>query len=77
MNELIDAKGLGCGVPIILAKKALEVHNKITVIVDDTPNVENLKTLGRYLGCEVNIRNDKNGCFYVELVRCKTLKIVS
>ncbi len=69
MPELIDAKGLGCGVPVILAKKALEVHKNITILVDDIPNLENLKILGRFLGCRVDVVKSHNDCFMVSMMR--------
>ncbi len=69
MFELLDAKGLGCGVPVVLAKKALEVHKKIIVLVDDLVNVENLKILGSYLGCNVDISKGHNDCFMVYMMR--------
>ncbi|HRV23580.1 MAG TPA: sulfurtransferase TusA family protein [Syntrophorhabdaceae bacterium] len=70
MPELIDAKGLGCGVPVILAKKALESHDEITVLVDDIPNLENLKVLARHLDCMVNVKKN-NGSFLVNLKKTK------
>jgi TusA-related sulfurtransferase len=35
MPELIDAKGLGCAEPVILAKRALKLHDEITIVVDE------------------------------------------
>lgn len=77
MNNLIDAKGLGCGVPVILAKKALEIHNKITVVVDDMSHVENLKILGKYLGCVVKINRDNKGYFRINFMKSKAENTIS
>jgi len=43
MSELIDAKGLGCAEPVILAKRALELHDEITILVDEQTALDNLR----------------------------------
>ncbi len=64
MPELIDARGLGCGQPFILSKNALELHNEVIVLVNETTALENLKILGRFSGCIVEI-NENAGNGYV------------
>lgn len=48
MPERIDAGGLGCTKLIILAKKALESLDEVTLIVDGGIALENIKALGNY-----------------------------
>ncbi len=72
MPELIDAKGLGCGVPVIMAKKALESHDEVTVIVDDIPNLENLKMLGRYHRCYVDVMRRADNSYLINLKKIES-----
>lgn len=65
MSELIDAKGLGCAEPVILAKKALELHSEITIVVDATTALENLKAFGMYAGCVVNVIKESGEAYSV------------
>jgi TusA-related sulfurtransferase len=51
MSKLIDAKGLGCTQPVILARNALELYNEITIVVDDRTALDNLKLLGMHAEC--------------------------
>ena len=46
MSELIDAKGLGCAQPVILARDALDLCDEVTIVVDERTALENLKLLG-------------------------------
>ena len=55
MPELIDAKGLGCAEPVILARKALEIYDEITILVDEPTALKNLKALGIHAGCTVDV----------------------
>jgi selenium metabolism protein YedF len=50
MAHTVDARGLACPQPVILAKKALEGHDEVTVIVNDTTALENVKKLAAGLG---------------------------
>lgn len=50
MAHTVDARGLACPQPVILAKKALERHDEVTVIVNDTTARENVKKLAASLG---------------------------
>ncbi len=58
MSELINAQGLGCAEPIILAKKALELYDEITIIVDARTALENLRALGNHLGCLIRVTTE-------------------
>ncbi|HPI92567.1 MAG TPA: sulfurtransferase-like selenium metabolism protein YedF [Deltaproteobacteria bacterium] len=50
MSHTVDARGLACPQPVILAKKALERHEEVLVIVNDTAARENVKKLASSLG---------------------------
>ncbi len=67
MSEIINAKGLACPQPVILTKKALEAHNEITVLVDNTTAVENIKRFASSAGCSVKITNETGGTFRIDL----------
>jgi TusA-related sulfurtransferase len=70
MSELIDAKGLGCAEPVILAKKALESCNEITIVVNESAAMENLRALGTHLGCSVEVTTEA-GCIHTVYFRKK------
>ena len=67
MSELIDAKGLGCAEPVILARKALELHDEITLIVDARAALENIKALGKYSGCAVDVTEEPGNIYSIHL----------
>ncbi len=65
----VDAKGLECPQPVLLAKKALEETAAVEVSVDNETAVENLKRLGTKLNCGLNINDKEDGTFTVTLTR--------
>ena len=67
MSELINAKGLACPEPVILTKKALEAHSEITVLVDNTTAMENIKRFGSSAGCSVEVNDEPGGVFKIHL----------
>ena len=67
MPEIINAKGLGCGEPVILAKNALEIYNEITVIVDTRTALENIRALGVHTGCIVDIVGEPSDVYSIHL----------
>lgn len=69
MAKIIDAKGLACPEPVLLTKKALEQENKVTVIVDNEPAVENIKRLGKTMGCTLHAEKKEDGTFHIHLSR--------
>ena len=52
-GEIVDARGLGCPQPVILAKRALEREASVLVIVDNAIARENVRRLGVSSGCDV------------------------
>ena len=69
MKEIIDAKGLSCPQPVILTKKALEQQDKVTVIVDNEPAVENIRRMGTKMGCTFRTDKKDDGTFHIHLSR--------
>ncbi len=63
----IDAKGLGCARPVILAKNALKMYDDVAIVVDERPALENLKALGMHSGCAVEITEEPIGGYRIYL----------
>jgi len=68
MPYTVDAKGLACPQPVIMAKKALEEHGDIVVLVDNRTSVENLSRLGKSRGCAVEVKDLTGGVSEIRLV---------
>jgi selenium metabolism protein YedF len=69
MSKLVDARGLNCPEPVILAKKALEDSENIVVFVDNKAALENVRRLGARLGCSVEIEGAGGSEFNIHLTR--------
>ncbi len=54
MAHTVDARGLACPQPVVLAKKALADHDEVVVLVDDATARENVRKLAASLGCAVS-----------------------
>ena len=65
--EIVDARGLGCPQPVILATKAIERHDRIVVLVDNETAVENVKRMGTKNGCDVTVEQKQDGTFALSL----------
>jgi selenium metabolism protein YedF len=65
MSELVDARGLACPEPVILAKKALDSHGDVTVLVDDATALENVKRLAASSGCAVEVIEETGHVFRI------------
>lgn len=66
---IVDARGLSCPQPVVLAKQALESSKKVKVIVDNETALENVKRLGNKLGCDVRVEEKSGGLCEIKLVR--------
>lgn len=53
--EVIDAKGLDCPKPVVMAKKALAEYEKFLVVVDNEIAVENLTKLGNKMNAAISV----------------------
>lgn len=69
MKKTVDARGLNCPEPVILAKKALKDNENIVVIVDNKTAMENVRKLGAKLGCSVEIDGSGENDFHIHLTR--------
>jgi selenium metabolism protein YedF len=69
MPELVDARGLACPEPVILTKKNLEIHDDVTVLVDNTTALENVKRFGVASACTVDVAEEGGGIFRIHLVK--------
>jgi len=67
MSELVDAKGLACPEPVIRTKKALDEHDEVTVLVDNSTALENVKRLASVSGCATDVAEEPGGVFRIEL----------
>ena len=70
MSEKIDARGLSCPQPVVLAKKAIDKIGKgtIEILVDTVTSKENVSRLARSAGYEVSVE-EKEGEFSLKLVK--------
>ena len=71
MNEvkIVNAKGLACPQPVVLAKQAIESHEKVMVIVDNDTALENVKRLGTKLDCDVKVEKKNDNTYEIKLAR--------
>ncbi|NOZ12363.1 MAG: sulfurtransferase-like selenium metabolism protein YedF [Acidobacteria bacterium] len=76
MSQVVDAKGLACPQPVILAKKALSGIEEgiITVIVDSEASRENVRRFAESQGCTVTAE-EKDGEFYLEIAKGYTCAV--
>ena len=70
MSEKIDARGLSCPQPVVLAKKAMDKIGKgsVEVIVDTVTSKENVTRLARSAGYQVSVE-ERAGEFFLKLVK--------
>jgi selenium metabolism protein YedF len=68
-NKIVDACGLSCPQPVVLAKKALESNKKVKVIVDNETALENVKRLGTKLGCDVSVKAKSGSIYEIQMIR--------
>lgn len=66
---IVDARGLSCPQPVVLAKKALASNKKVKVIVDNETALENVKRLGTKLGCDVSVADKSGGLYEIKITR--------
>lgn len=60
MPTTIDARGLACPQPVILAKKAIETNEEVIVFVDNAFAVENIRRMAAKTACFFSV-TDKGG----------------
>jgi selenium metabolism protein YedF len=67
--KIVNAKGLTCPQPVVLAKQAIESNEQVLVIVDNDTALENVIRLGTKLGCTVIIEKKSDGTNEINLTR--------
>ncbi|MBN1888978.1 MAG: sulfurtransferase TusA family protein [Thermoflexales bacterium] len=56
MSNTVDARGLSCPQPVILAKKAIQAGQfPIQVLVDTVTSRENVRRMAAGAGCQVQV----------------------
>ena len=68
----IDAKGLACPKPVVLAKKAITSNQEVLVIVDNQTAASNLTKLGKKMGAEVSVVEESETEFKVMFKKTKS-----
>lgn len=65
----IDARGLSCPQPMLMAKKAMEENtdDKIEILVDCSASVENVSRAAQKLGWEIKVEPLDNDASRMEL----------
>lgn len=82
MAYTVDARGLSCPQPVLLARKALEENDEVVILVDDNTAAENVKRLAANMGFivdeelkggETHIRINKGGACSLaqEVISCQ------
>jgi selenium metabolism protein YedF len=71
MSELVDAKGLACPEPVMCTKKALDSHDDVTVLVDNTTALDNVKRFASTSGCAVEVTEEPEGIFRIHIKKQK------
>jgi len=67
--KIVNATGLACPQPVVLAKQAIEASEHVRVIVDNDTALENVKRMGTKLGCDVKTEKKNDGTFEIDLKR--------
>ena len=62
----INAKGLVCPKPVIMAKKALKEHREISIDVDNEMSSENLQKMAKVMGLSCEVSQDGE-VFHLEM----------
>ena len=59
MNTIVDARGLSCPQPVIMARQAIEKGNfPIEVRVDTVTSRENVRRMAQANNCMVDVQED-------------------
>lgn len=67
----IDATGLACPKPVVLARKAITSNREVLVIVDNQTAASNLTKLGNKMGAEVSVVEESETEFRVMFKKSK------
>ena len=68
MGYTLDARGLACPQPVVISRKALEIHDTIVAIVDNMTAVENLRRMAASLNCTIS-EDRKDDGYYLTITK--------
>jgi selenium metabolism protein YedF len=69
MKRIVDARGLSCPQPVLLAKKAIGESEEVTVLVDNETAVENIRRLAVKTACGFSVMEKGDGVLEIVLMR--------
>ena len=69
MKTTVDARGLACPQPVLLAKKAIAENEEVIVLVDNEIAVENIRRLAVKTACGFSVTEKEGGVREIGLVR--------
>ena len=69
MKTTVDARGLACPEPVLLAKNAIGENEEVTVLVDNDIAVENIRRLAAKTACGFSVTEREGGVREIALVR--------
>jgi selenium metabolism protein YedF len=69
MKTIVDARGLACPQPVLLAKKAIAENEEVTVIVDNEIAVENIRRMASKAACSFSVTEREGGIREIALAR--------
>ncbi len=69
MKVTVDARGLACPEPVLLAKRAIAQNEEVTVIVDNEIAVENIRRMAAKAACGFSVTKKEGGIREIALVR--------
>ena len=69
MPVIVDARGLACPQPVILAKEAITKNEEVTVLVDNPIAVENIRRLAEKTACGFSVADKGGGTLEIALTR--------
>jgi len=73
MKTTVDARGLACPQPVLLAKKAIAENAEVTVLVDNEIAVENIRRMAAKAACGFSVTEKEGGIREIALVRTGTM----
>jgi selenium metabolism protein YedF len=69
MKTTVDARGLACPQPVILAKKAIGESEEVIVLVDNAFAVENIRRMALKTGCRFSVAEKGGEIREINLMR--------
>jgi selenium metabolism protein YedF len=73
MKTTVDARGLACPQPVLLAKKAIAENAEVTVIVDNEIAVENIRRMAAKAACDFSLTEKGEGIREIALAQTGTV----